>query len=174
MAFGVGRGGWGLEDLNCHFKLYQTSTTPSCSEPIPAQKSLANSVLGVVFPTQWIFIILIVLVEKKHTKLIYHMLWLYQYPPVPFQRSHEKNIEHFERLPHLDHGGPEMTFIYFHHNDWVGGWIGDWTDGWVDGWVDEWIDGWVGGWMTGLVAGLVAGLMDGLMDDFMDGWIDGW
>ena len=31
------------------FKELLTSTTPSCSGPIPAQKSLGNSVLGVVF-----------------------------------------------------------------------------------------------------------------------------
>ena len=58
----------------------KTSTTPICSGPIPAQKSWGNSVLGGrIFPTRcpkWIFIILIVLVEKKHTKLIYHMPWL--------------------------------------------------------------------------------------------------
>ena len=47
---------------------------------------------GSYFPTRcpkWIFIILIVLVEKKHTKLIYHMPWLYQYPPLPFHRSYK-------------------------------------------------------------------------------------
>ena len=55
----------------------KTSTTPSCSGPIPAQKSTVNSVLGSYFPTRcqkWIFIILIILIEKKHTKLIYHIL----------------------------------------------------------------------------------------------------
>ena len=31
------------------------------------------------------------LVEKKHTKLIYLMPWLYQYPPLHFHRSY-KNI----------------------------------------------------------------------------------
>ena len=36
------------------------------------------------------FIILIVLVEKKHTKLIYHMAWLYRYPPLYFHRSYKK------------------------------------------------------------------------------------
>ena len=44
------------------------------------------------FPTRcpkWIFINLIVLVEKKYTKLIYHMPWLYQYPPLPFHRSYK-------------------------------------------------------------------------------------
>ena len=44
------------------------------------------------FPThwpKWIFVILIVLVEKKHTKLIYHMPWLYKYPPLPFHRSYK-------------------------------------------------------------------------------------
>ena len=47
---------------------------------------------GSYFPTQcpkWIFVILIVLVEKKYTKLIYHMPWLYQYPPLPFHRSYK-------------------------------------------------------------------------------------
>ena len=29
------------------------------------------------------FVILIVFVEKKYTKLIYHLSWLYQYPPLP-------------------------------------------------------------------------------------------
>ena len=51
-------------------KKKKTSTTPSCRGPIPAQKSRGKSVLGLYFPTRcpkWIFIILIVLVEKKHT-----------------------------------------------------------------------------------------------------------
>ena len=69
-----------------------TSTTPSCSGPIPAQKLRGNSVLGVVFSNKmhkmdfhyshrfsW----------EKHTKLIYHMPWLYQYPPLPFHRSYK-------------------------------------------------------------------------------------
>ena len=36
---------------NCHGygKVNKTSTTPSCSGPIPAQKSRGNSVIGVVF-----------------------------------------------------------------------------------------------------------------------------
>ena len=36
---------------NCNNKIIgkDTSTTPSCSGPIPAQKSRGNSVLGVVF-----------------------------------------------------------------------------------------------------------------------------
>ena len=47
----------------------RTSTTPSCSGPIPAEKSRGNSVLGVVFShkmPKWIFVILIVSVEKKN------------------------------------------------------------------------------------------------------------
>ena len=36
-----------------------------------------------------IFITPIVLVEKKHTKLIYHKPWLYQYPPLPFHRTYK-------------------------------------------------------------------------------------
>ena len=45
---------------------------------------------GSYFPTRspkWMFIIPIVLVEKKHTKLIYHIPWLYQYPSFHFHRS---------------------------------------------------------------------------------------
>ena len=40
-----------------------------------------TKVPGLYFPTQWpkwIFIIPIVLVEKKHHKLIYHVTWLHQ------------------------------------------------------------------------------------------------
>ena len=47
---------------------------------------------GSYFPTRcpkWIFMTPIVLVEKKHTKLIYHMPWLYQFPSLLFQRSYE-------------------------------------------------------------------------------------
>ena len=47
---------------------------------------------GPYFPTRctkWILIILIVLVEKKHTNLIYYMPWLYQYPPLPFYRFYK-------------------------------------------------------------------------------------
>ena len=76
----------------CRLETHKTSTTPSCSGLIPAQKSRGNSVLGVVFShtkPNMNFVILIVLVEKKHTKLIYHMPWLYQYPPLPFQRSYK-------------------------------------------------------------------------------------
>ena len=43
---------------------------------------------GSYFPTrcqEWIFI-LIVLVEKKHTQLIFHMPWLYQYSPLPISQ----------------------------------------------------------------------------------------
>ena len=58
---------------------------------------------GSYFPTRcpkWIFITPIVLVEKKHTKLIYHMPWLYQYPPLPFHRSYKnqsKILKIFEK-----------------------------------------------------------------------------
>ena len=61
---------------------------------------------------------LIVLVEKKHIELIYHIPWLYQYPPLHFHWSYKKIIEHFEKLPPLDHGGPEMKCTYFHRNCW--------------------------------------------------------
>ena len=45
------------------------------------------------------FIILIVLVEKKHTKLIYHMPWLYQYPPLHFPRSYKKYSKILKNYP---------------------------------------------------------------------------
>ena len=54
------------------------------------------------FPTQcpkWIFVILIVLVEKKYTKLIYHMPWLYQYPPLPFHRSYKNQSTILKNYP---------------------------------------------------------------------------
>ena len=54
---------------------------------------------GTYFPTQcpkWIFI---VLVEKKHTKLIYRMPWLYQYPPVPFHRSYKNESKILKNYP---------------------------------------------------------------------------
>ena len=74
-------------------KIVKTSTTPSCSGPIPAQQSRGNSVLGVVFshrmPKMDFLIIPIGLVGKKHTQLIYHMSWLYEYPPLPFHRSYK-------------------------------------------------------------------------------------
>ena len=38
------------------------------------------------------------------------MPWLYQLSPVPFHSSHS----FYEKLPHLDHGGPEIEFTYFH------------------------------------------------------------
>ena len=44
------------------------------------------------------------------------MIWLYQYPPLPFYRSYKKLIENLEKLPPLDHGGPEMKCTYFHRN----------------------------------------------------------
>ena len=98
----------------------KTSTTPSCRGPIPAQKSWGNSVLqGSYFPTRypkWMFVILIVLVEKKRARLIYHMSWLYQYPPLPFHRSYRNSWT--IKLPPLDHGGPEMKCTYFHRNCW--------------------------------------------------------
>ena len=75
-----------------------------------AQRIWGNSVPG-------IFIIPIILVGKKHTKLIYHMPWLYQLS-VPFHRSHKKTIENFEKIPPLHHGGPEMKFTYFNRNCW--------------------------------------------------------
>ena len=56
-----------------------------------AQKSRDNSVLGVVFShamPKMDFRIPNFLVEKKHTKLICHMPWLYQYPPRPFHRPY--------------------------------------------------------------------------------------
>ena len=57
---------------------------------------------GLYFPTRcpkWIFIILIILVEKKHTKLIYHMPWLYQYPPLPFHRSYKNSSKILKNYP---------------------------------------------------------------------------
>ena len=74
------------------FKLKNTSTTPSCRGPIPAQKSQDNSVLGVVFPhmmPEMDFHYSHRLGEKKFTNLIYHMPWLYQYSPIPFHRSYK-------------------------------------------------------------------------------------
>ena len=99
----------------------KTSTTPSCSGPIPAKKSRGNSVLGAVF---------------SHTM-----------PKMEFDYSHrfswEKNtlnwyitchgyinIHHspfiglikinrkFRNITPLDHGGPEMKCTYFHRNCW--------------------------------------------------------
>ena len=61
-------------------KKKKISTTTSCSGPIPGQKSWVIQYYGAYFPTRcpkWILIIFIVLVEKKHTKLIYHMPWLH-------------------------------------------------------------------------------------------------
>ena len=45
------------------------------------------------------------------------MPWLYQYPHSPLIGP-EKLIEHFKKLPPLDHGGPEMKCTYFHRNCW--------------------------------------------------------
>ena len=71
----------------------KTSTTPSRSGPIQAQKSRGNSILGVVFshpmPKMDFHYSHRFSLEKKHTKLIYHMPWLYQYPPLPFHRSYK-------------------------------------------------------------------------------------
>ena len=71
----------------------ETSTMPSCSGPIPAQKSWDNSVLAVVFsntmPKMDFHYSHCFIWEKKRTKLIYHMPWLYQYPPLPFHRSYK-------------------------------------------------------------------------------------
>ena len=82
---------YGVILLYGHIEKKKTST--SCSGPISAQKSWCNSVLVVLFSNtmpkkdfhyshrfSW---------EKKHTKLIYHMPWLYQYPPLPFHRSYK-------------------------------------------------------------------------------------
>ena len=65
-----------------YLKKLKTSTTPSCSGPIPAKKSRGNSVLGVVFSHT------MPKLDFRYTKLIYHMPWLYQYPPLPFHRSY--------------------------------------------------------------------------------------
>ena len=54
-----------------------TSTMPTCSGPIPP----GTKVTGPYFSTYsqtWIFIISIVLVWKRYTKIIGHMPWLYQ------------------------------------------------------------------------------------------------
>ena len=49
--------------------------------------------------SKWIFVILIVLVDKKHTKLIYHMPWFYQYPPLPFHRPYKKQSKILKYYP---------------------------------------------------------------------------
>ena len=57
----------------------KTSTTPSCSGPIPAQK------IGVVFShtkPKMDFHYSHCFSWEKHTKLIYHMPWLHQYSPL--------------------------------------------------------------------------------------------
>ena len=57
-----------------------------------AQKIRVNEYQEQYFQTQCpklIFIITIVLVKKKQTKLIYHMSGLYQYPPLSFHRSYK-------------------------------------------------------------------------------------
>ena len=63
------------------------------------------------------FIIPIVSVDKNHTKLLYHMPWLYHYyiHHSPFIGPIEI-IDNFEKLPPLDHGGPEMKCTSFHRN----------------------------------------------------------
>ena len=69
-------------------------------KPIPAQKSRSNSELGVVSShTMPKMIIPIVLVEKKHTKLIYHTPWLYQYPQLPFHRSYKNQSNILKNYP---------------------------------------------------------------------------
>ena len=99
----------------------KTSTTPSCSGPISAQKSQGNSVLGVVFP---------------HTmpKMVFHYSHRFRWEkntlnwyitchgyinihhsrfigPIKIARKFWKNTP-------LDHGGPEMKCTYFHRNCW--------------------------------------------------------
>ena len=74
--------------------LKKLSTTPSCSGPIPAQKIRGNLVPGpraVFFHTipKMDFYYFHPFSWEKHTKLIYHMPWLYQYPPLPFHRSYK-------------------------------------------------------------------------------------
>ena len=69
-------------NLSCsnNEKRWKTSTTPSCSGPIPALNIRGYLVPGPYLPTQYqklMFIVPIVLVAKKnHTKLIYDMPWL--------------------------------------------------------------------------------------------------
>lgn len=97
----------------------ETSTTPSCGEPIPAQKIRGNSIPRAVF-----FHIMVKMDVYdfysfswgKHTKLVYHMSWLYHNHRSPFKGS-IKLIEHFEeKKTPLDHGGLEMKLSYFHRN----------------------------------------------------------
>ena len=80
---------WGNEQMKIK-TIKKTNTTPSCSGPIPAQKTRGHSVLGVVFSHtmhKMDFHYSHCFSWEKHTKLIYHMPWLYQYPPLPFHRS---------------------------------------------------------------------------------------
>jgi len=95
---------WLFSKNTCHVDLKKdkTSTTPSCSGPIPAQMSRGNSVPGVIFSHtmpkmdfhyshrfSW----------EKHTKLIYHMSLLYQYPQLPFHRSYKNIWKHWKITP---------------------------------------------------------------------------
>ena len=48
---------------------------------------------------KWIFHIPINLVEKKHTKLIYHMAKLYPYSPFPFHRSYKNWLKILKNYP---------------------------------------------------------------------------
>ena len=59
----------------------ETSTTPSCSGPIPAQKSRANSVPGAIFSHlmfEMNFYYFHRFSWEKYTKMIGHMPLLYQ------------------------------------------------------------------------------------------------
>ena len=71
---------------------YEISTTPSCCGSFPVQKIWywqfsTRAVFSHAMPKmdlQNVHYSHHLLVEKKHFNLIYHMPWLYPYPPFPF------------------------------------------------------------------------------------------
>ena len=93
--------------------IMMTSTTPSCSGPIPVQKSRCKSVLGVPRCPKWIFIILIVLVEKNTLNWYITCHGYINIHHSPFICPIKINRKFWK-----DHEGSEIKFTYFHRNCW--------------------------------------------------------